>query len=296
MKRSSLVAYFFGRKLNSELKVPVGLIDASWGGTPAEVWTPKDSIELDPVLKESASHLEHNAGWPILPGLTFNAMIYPNTNYSIAGVIWYQGEANVKTAATYHQLFAKMISSWRAAWKKNLPFYFVQIAPFSHYEGDISSALLREEQVKTLSLPNTGMVVVHDIVGNINDIHPKNKKDVGVRLANYALAETYGIKSLVYKSPIYQRMEINRNKIIIYFENVAKGLMSKGGPPTDFFIAGEDKIFKPAVATYRANTIVVSSEDVKKPVAVRFGFTNSAVPNLFSQEGLPVSIFRTDGW
>lgn len=296
MKRFSLVGYFFGQQLQQVLNVPVGLINASWGGTPAEVWTPKDAIEKDLVLHEAATHLTPKDGWPISAGYTYNAMINPITNYTIAGVIWYQGESNVEASSTYQSLFTTMITSWRKEWHKDLPFYFVQIAPFSGYGNNISAALLREAQTKTLSVPNTGMVVIHDLVTDIKNIHPHNKKDVGLRLANYALAETYGKKQLTYKSPMYKSMTIEKDKIRINFNDADKGLVSKGTTLTDFYIAGEDKIFTPAVAVIKGNTVVVSNKNIKHPIAVRFGFTNDAMPNLFSKDGLPVNIFRTDDW
>ncbi|MEP7142656.1 MAG: sialate O-acetylesterase [Ferruginibacter sp.] len=296
LKRFSLAGYFFGLKLQQTLGMPVGLINASWGGTPAEVWTPKDSIENLVILKEAAGKLKAANGWPISSGVTYNAMIYPIINYDIAGVVWYQGEANVATSSTYTQLLGTMINSWRKAWKKDLPFYFVQIAPFAGYGKGISSALLREAQVKTLAISNTGMIVIHDLVDNIKDIHPQKKKEVGLRLANYALAEVYGKKDLPYKSPLYKSMAIKKDRVIISFDNADKGLMSKGDTITGFYIAGEDKIFIPASAKIEGNTIVVWSKNVKMPVAVRFGFTNDAMPNLFSKEGLPVGIFRTDDW
>ena len=223
-------------------------------------------------------------------------MIYPITNYSIAGVIWYQGEANVGNSINLQSLFTTMINSWRKAWQKDLPFYFVQIAPFAGYGNNISSALLREAQTKTLSTPNTGMVVIHDLVTDTNDIHPKNKKDVGLRLANSVLAEVYGKKEIVYKSPMYKNMQIEKGKIRIYFDNAEKGLISKDGAPSEFYIAGEDKKFVPATAKIEGNSVVVWNKNIHMPVAVRFGFTNSSIPNLFSKEGLPVNIFRTDDW
>jgi sialate O-acetylesterase len=295
MKNFSLAGYFFGLRLQQVLNLPVGLINASWGGTPAEVWTPKEAIDKNIVLSEAAAKLKSSDRWPILPGLTYNAMINPITDYAIAGVIWYQGEGNVGAFATYQSLFTTMIGSWRQAWHKELPFYFVQIAPFSGYSG-ISGALLREAQTKTLSLPNTGMVVIHDLVGDVKDIHPRNKKDVGVRLANYALAATYGKTVAPFKSPMYKSMVIEKDKVIINFANAENGLTSRGAALTDFYIAGEDKIFMPAVAVIKENTVIVSNKNVKNPMAVRFGFTNSAMPNLFSKEGLPVNIFRTDEW
>jgi sialate O-acetylesterase len=294
-KTFSLAGYFFGQKLQEVLSVPVGLIEANWGGTPAEVWTPRDSVLNNPVLKQAADGLKPATGWPIEPAATFNAMIYPITNFTIAGVIWYQGESNAGHASTYSQLFATMINSWRKAWQIDFPFYFVQIAPFKGY-GGISGALLQEAQTKTLSVPKTGMVVTHDLVTDLNDIHPKDKKDVGLRLANYALAEVYGKKDIAYKSPVYKSMNIEKNKIRVHFDNADKGLITKNGSPTDFYIAGEDKIFKPATAKIDGNSVVVWNKEIKNPVAVRFGFTNIAMPNLFNQEGLPANTFRTDDW
>ncbi|MEP7251476.1 MAG: sialate O-acetylesterase [Ginsengibacter sp.] len=292
----SLTGYFFGQKLQQTLSLPVGLIEAAWGGTPAEVWTPYETIATNPVLKKAADSLKKIPWGPIRPAAIYNAMVYPITNYTIAGVIWYQGEANVGAAATYGQLFSSMIKSWRTVWDKEFPFYFVQIAPYAGYGKSISAAMLQEAQTKTTTLPKTGVIVVNDLVDDINNIHPKDKKDVGLRLANYALAETYGQTGISYKSPSYQDMKIEKNKVRIYFNNVDSGLITKNGAPTDFYIAGEDKIFKPASAKIDGNMVVVSNKEIKDPVAVRFGFTNSSMPNLFSKDGLPVNTFRTDDW
>ena len=179
MKKFSLAGYFFGQKLQEVLSVPVGLIEASWGGTPAEVWTPKDAIDNNTILKEAADKLTPTPWGPIRVAATYNAMIYPITNFTIAGVIWYQGEANVGEASTYHTLFSTMIKSWRKAWQKDFPFYFVQIAPFAGYGNNISGALLQEAQNKTTALPKTGVVVINDLVSDVKDIHPKDKKEVG---------------------------------------------------------------------------------------------------------------------
>jgi len=293
MRRFSMVGYFFGQKINGELNVPVGLINSSWGGTPAEVWTPKEAITADPVLEAASKQLKEAAWWPVQTAYNYNAMIYPFINYNIAGALWYQGEANVGTAATYNQLMSTMIRSWRKAWGKEFPFYYVQIAPFSGY----TSAYLREQQTKTLLVPKTGMVVTSDLVDNIKDIHPQMKKEVGLRLANYALAETYGKHIAAYKSPTFKEMKLEKNKIRVSFYNAESGLMIKTGKePTDFYIAGEDKNFVPATAKIEGNTVVVWNKDIKNPTAVRFGFTNTSMPNLFSKEGLPVNLFRTDNW
>jgi len=295
MKKFSLVGYFFGQKLQQDLNVPVGLINSSWGGTPAEVWTPKEVVENDTALKKAAGALTPARGWPITAAATYNAMIYPLTNYNIAGVLWYQGESNTGTSQTYQSLFTSMIGSWRKAWQKEFPFYFVQIAPYTYGNNNIG-ALLREAQTKTLSYPKTGMVVTSDLVDNIKDIHPQMKKEVGVRLANLALADTYGKAITGYRGPIYKSMKVDKDKIGINFDNADGGLVTKGGMPTEFYIAGEDKNFVPAQARIEGNTVVVSSKDVKSPVAVRFGFSNTAMPNLYSKSGLPVNLFRTDEW
>lgn len=296
VKQFSLAGYFFGKKLQEILSEPIGLIEASWSGTPAESWSPKDSIENNPLLKNAASQLKPDPGWPVTTAATYNAMIYPITNFTIAGVIWYQGEANVKSPNTYQLLLSTMINSWRKAWQINFPFYFVQIAHYAGYGNNISAALLKEAQTKVLAVPKTGMVVIDDLAPDINTIHPKNKKDVGIRLANYALVETYGKNGIPYKSPLYEKMKIEKDKIKVYFKYADNGLISKDGPPAEFYIAGSDKKFMIASAKIVGNSVVVWNKNIQNPVAVRFGFTNSSMPNLFSKEGLPVSIFRTDDW
>jgi len=296
MKKFSAAAYFFGKSLRQNLDVPVGLIEAAWGGTPAEAWTPADAINSNSIVKEAAAKLSPVPWGPVTVASIYNAMIYPVTEYSIAGAIWYQGEANVSAASTYSDLLSTLVSAWRKSWKEDFPFYYVQIAPYAGYGDNSSSAFLREAQTKTLATPKTGMVVITDLVDNIDDIHPKMKKEVGTRLANYALAETYGKKDIVYKTPLYKGMRIEKDKIWLYFDNADKGLMSKGDTMTEFFIAGSDKNFVPAHAKIEKNAIVVSSKSVKAPIAVRFAFRNGAHPNLFSKEGLPVNPFRTDSW
>ncbi len=295
MKVFSAAGYFFGQKLQQELGVPVGLINTSWGGTPAEVWTPDSLVHQDTVLDNAAARLQPAGGWPINPGATYNAMIYPLTSFSIAGAIWYQGESNTTTASTYTKLFTTMIGAWRKAWQKEFPFYYVQIAPFTYGNQHIG-ALLREAQTNSAGYPNTGMVVTSDLVNDVKDIHPKMKKEVGIRLADYALAQTYGKTGRAYKSPVYKDMKREKDRIRILFDNAEKGLMTKSGTPTEFYIAGEDKNFIPAEAKIENNTVVVWSKAVKNPVAVRFGFSNTAMPNLFSKDGLPVNLFRTDQW
>lgn len=295
MKGFSAAAYFFGKKINEQTKLPVGLISACWGGTPAEVWTPEDEIRNDSILNAASKQLKESKWWPVKPAYNYNATIAPLTNFKIAGVIWYQGESNTGASATYQQLFTTMIKSWRNKWNDKFPFYFVQIAPYN-YETTNVCALLREAQTKSLSLEKTGMALTSDLVDNINDIHPKLKKEVGERLADLALTNNYGITGKNANSPLYQSMQIEKDKIRIRFSNAENGLIIKGTTATGFYIAGADKNFMPAQIKIDGSTIIVWAKEIKQPVAVRFGFNNTAMPNIFNKEGLPVNLFRTDDW
>ncbi|MBX3253613.1 MAG: sialate O-acetylesterase [Chitinophagaceae bacterium] len=297
LKSFSAVAYFFGKKLQEQLNVPIGLVNTSWGGTPAEVWTPKDAVESSPILKAEADKFAKNDWWPVEAGATYNAMIAPITNFNIAGAIWYQGESNTNSASTYDRLMRTLINSWRKAWNKEIPFYYVQIAPFTYGWKNIGM-LLREAQTKTLEHPKTGMVVITDLVENIKDIHPRQKKGVGNRLAAWALAETYGKTGFAYKSPLYKNMQVDKNKITVYFDNAEDGLTLKAGDKkaTEFYIAGEDKNFLPADVKIENDRVILSNKKIKKPVAARFAFSNTAIGNIFNKAGLPVNPFRTDDW
>ena len=296
LKGFSAIGYFFGKKLQHDLNVPIGVINASWGGTPAEVWTPANQINNDAELKQAAAKFNPSVWWPVSPALTYNAMIAPLTNFPIAGAIWYQGESNTNTSATYQKLFTTMIGSWRKEWQKEFPFYFVQIAPFRYGNKNIG-ALLREQQTKSLTFPRTGMVVITDLVDDIKNIHPTNKKDVAERLANWALAETYQRPIAAYKSPMFKSIEINKDKAILFFDNAPNGFMVKGSSKaTEFYIAGADKLFLQAEVKLEKDRIIVYNKQIKEPVAVRFAFSNTAISNVLSKEGLPVCPFRTDNW
>ena len=290
----SAVAYFFGRELHQNLNVPVGLINSSWGGTPAEVWMAEEVVEENEEFVEAAALINDMPWAPKEPGRTFNTMIAPLIPFKIAGVIWYQGETNTASPENYAKLFPALIENWRNEWQYEFPFYYVQIAPFK-YGRPQEGALLRDAQRRSLSTPKTGMVVVSDI-GNIDDIHPRNKMDVGKRLAKLALRQTYEKGGLNYSGPIYKDMNIEGRKIRITFEHADGGLVSKGKELTHFEIAGPDRKFVPATAKIEGNAVIVQAKGVKDPVAVRFAWSNTAEPNLFNREGLPASTFRTDSW
>jgi len=241
-------------------------------------------------------------GNPNSPAGLYNAMIAPVTPYTIRGAIWYQGESNAGRAYQYRDLFPTMIKSWWNSWgqddQTDFPFLFVQLANFMAVKeepGDSTWAELREAQLMTLELPNTGMAVITDI-GNAKDIHPKNKQDVGKRLARWALNNTYG-KKVVYSGPLFKSMEKKDNKIVLTFDHVGGGLVAQGGEPLKgFTLAGADHKFVWANAKIEGDKVVVSSDKIADPVAVRYAWADNPVCNLYNKAGLPASPFRTDTW
>jgi len=290
----SAVAYFFALELKERLNIPVGIIHASWGGSAAEAWTPKNIMETDPEFASWKEIFPENYPWPYLPASTFNAMIYPLVPYRIAGALWYQGESNTGNALVYRRLFPAMINGWRQAWNYNFPFYYVQIAPFQ-YGRPLQGSLVQEAQLKTLSLsPGTGMAVTTDI-GNVQDIHPRNKREVGKRLALWALANNYG-QTLECSGPLYKSMKVEGQKVIVSFDHAESGLYIKGEKPDLYRIAGEDRRFVEAKVEIDGNQLILSSEQVPEPVAARYAFTNTAEGNLYNHDSLPASPFRTDDW
>lgn len=297
MKNFSSVGYFFGRRLHKDLGVPVGLISTNWGGTNVELWIPKEDLNQEELLVKSLELIPDSPWRPKKASSLYNSMIYPLANFDIAGAIWYQGESNRENAEFYEQAFAMMIASWREEWKKEFPFYFVEIAPFDYGSKDnISAALVREAQLKTMqNVSNTGMIVTNDI-GNLKDIHPRNKQEVGRRLALWALAKTYGVKDMAYSGPIYKSLEIKKSKAIVSFDFTGDKLEVQGKEIKEFYIAGADKKFYPAKAKIEGKQVVLNSKDVKNPVAVRFAFTEDCLPNLYNSHGLPAAAFRTDNW
>lgn len=226
----------------------------------------------------------------------YNAMVHPLVPFAIRGALWYQGESNCGDGMMYHEKMKALINGWRVVWGQgDFPFYFVQLAPFRYGGDPLQLPRIWEAQTATLSVPNTGMAVTTDI-GNVSDIHPRNKQDVGKRLALWAMARTYGRKEIVYSGPIYKSMRAKGNKIRLSFDYVDGGLVAKGKALTHLTIAAKDKEFVEAEAVIDGDTILVSSDKVSAPVAVRYAWSKAAVPNLFNRAGLPASPFRTDDW
>jgi hypothetical protein len=244
-----------------------------------------------PRWPQANNALGHNT-----PTALYNGMISPIAPYGIRGAIWYQGEANRRNPVRYAEVFPAMIADWRKTWGQgDFPFYFVQIAPFN-YGGDKGQApMVRESQRLTLATPGTGMVVTADI-GDPADIHPTNKQEVGRRLALWAKAKTYGQRDLVHSGPLYKSMRLKGSSVRLMFDHVGSGLELREDASRHFIIAGADKRFHFADAVVEGDTIIVSSDAVKRPKAVRYGWTAAGAPNLFNREGLPASPFRTDEW
>jgi sialate O-acetylesterase len=305
----SAVAYYFGRDLQKALGVPVGLIETCWGGSPAEVWMSQQVLAANPDYKrdildayqqaaakaDSATPKGQRPGWR--PTELYNGMIAPLIPYGIKGAIWYQGESNAGKAYQYRTLFADMIRNWRRDWNEgDFTFLAVQLAPFKPIKDQPAEsdwAELREAQnLATKVLPKVGVAVITD-VGDEKDIHPKKKAPVGARLAIAARGIAYGEK-IEYSGPTYRSMKAKGDKAIISFDHVDGGLVAHDGDLKGFAICGVDKKFVWAKAQIEGNKVVVSSPDVAKPVAVRFGWADYPVVNLWNNQGLPASPFRTD--
>lgn len=334
----SAVAYYFGRALERDRKVPVGLIHTSWGGSPAEVWMSRDILANDPewnrdILgpypaarrnyenalaqwqKEKAEteaagkKFEKGRPWePWRPTELYNGMIAPLIPFAIRGAIWYQGESNAGRAFQYRRLFADMIRNWRRDWGQgDFTFLAVQLAPWDRNKkrplSEITAAPtesdwaeLREAQcIVAENLPKVGIAVITD-VGNKDDIHPTKKVPVGERLALAARVIAHG-ERINGLSPAYRSVRFDAGKAIVTFKWVGRGLEARGGELTGFAVAGPDKKFVWAKAeVVRPDKVAVSSPDVPNPVAVRYGWADFPVVNLWSQDGLPASPFRTDNF
>jgi sialate O-acetylesterase len=302
----SAAGYFFAKELARELKIPIGIISSSWGGTRVEQWTPPTAYEQSSLFKDSVLGKRNFKIDGIIPGKMFEGMIEPIIPYTIKGILWYQGESNlmIHDTTTFAAKTKLLLDTWRGRWNDNkMPFYFVQIASY-HYSkrkdklqhGTDLLPYYWEAQAKCLDIPKTGMVVTTDLVDDLNNIHPSYKWEVGRRLSLWALAKDYG-KQIVFSGPLYSKMKIKKNNIELEFTHEGSGLISADGQALNWFtIAGADKKFVVAKAVIRGNKVLVSSEDVLNPVAVRFAWDEAAMPNLCNKEKLPASPFRTDSW
>ena len=337
--RFSAVAYYFGRELERELKVPVGLLNISYGGSPVESWMSEATLRGNPAFasvfereKQAAARYpaqlklyeQRLAAWQaerdaaraaekeftkrpprkptgdsvdrFTPAALYNAMLHPFIPYAVRGVIWFQGEANYLRSEEYRALFPALITQWRGEFGQgDLPFYYVQLANQARLSDatGVQFAFQREAQAAALKLPNTGVAVSVDI-GESDNPHFKNKQEVGRRLSLIALANLYGRKT-EWSGPVADKIERKGTSMWVAFSH-AEGLKLVGASPSGFELAGPDKAFHPAAARLDGNAVIVTSEQVKEPVALRYAWLNNPAVTLYNGAGLPASPFRSDDW
>ena len=294
----SATAYYFATSLSRALRIPVGIICSAYGGSTVEGWISRELLENYPDISLNPDSIERLH--PMLrPMLMYNAMLKPLQNYTIKGFIWYQGESNVGRHETYAERLADMVQLWRKEWGLGeLPFYYVEIAPFNSTETT-GCALLREAQFKAQALiPNSGMISTNDLVEpyEIKNIHPKNKTDVGKRLAYMALSKTYHVPGIEAYGPVYKSMEVKDGAVVLSFDHAEEGFNRLSGME-GFEVAGSDKVFYPAKAeVFNNRQIKVTCDKVAQPVAVRYCFRDFQPGNVANLRELPLYPFRTDDW
>ncbi len=294
MKDFSAIGYFFGRELNQNLKVPVGIISSNWGGTPVEAWIPTEKIQASQELSDAANKVPYFPWAPNKPGYTFNSMIAPIIPFAIKGVLWYQGEANVDNAYAYTDMLEELVKSWREEFKTNFAFHYAQIAPYKDYLKT-SGVEVRDAQRRALNrISNANMVILSDI-GDTTDIHPRNKVDAGMRFASSVLNQTYGLKEYPLSGPLFKDYRVDGNKVEVSFD-YSDGLYCSEKELEMFEVAGADLKWYHAKAVIKNEKVIVSSNKVKEPVYVRLGWTNTATLKLFNNDNLPASSFTTEEW
>ena len=323
VKEFSAISYYFARELHQKLNVPIGIITANWGGTGAECWTPEENNKNNTELKnlyvrwenwdsnrkkDSISFAEAKAKGIKMeepqslymtsrphrrPSVLYNGMVAPLIPYSIKGVVWYQGTSNRDWANEYFEQMKALITGWRTHWNRDdLPFYFLQLTAFKYSDSNLA-AIIRENQLKTLQIPNTAMCPTMDI-GDLNDLHYPYKFPYGLRLANIALAKSYK-KDIGFCGPLYKKYSIKNDTIVISFK-FDEAIYFKGASLNAIFIAGTDRKFVKAQAYIKNDKLFVFSPLIKAPVSVRYAWNNTDKANLFNEDNLPASPFRTDNW
>jgi sialate O-acetylesterase len=304
-RKFSAVAYFFARNLHNNLKVPIGILSAVYGGTPVSSWMRAqdlskfgDFYKKAQKLVDTAVHIDQ-----AYPTVIYNAIIAPLSQYKIKGVVWYQGEGNVTSYKTYKNLFTSMVEGWRAEFQRpNLPFIYVQITPYDYLKstswykgGDDNAAFLMEAQYQALDVLKNAWIVPASDVGEPGHIHPRRKQQIGDRLAASALSQVYGQK-IETAIPTLESILVQADLAKVKLKNTGTGLVVKGTELDGFELAGADKKFYPARAVVNGSTIKVTAPEVSQPIAVRYCFKNISEVNLYNSYGIPARPFRSDNW
>lgn len=300
LRSFSAAGYFFAKNLNHDLEVPVGIVCAAVSGSRIEPWIPETAFTNSAYFNRVSKDSSQLSG---ADGKFYHKMIEPLAPLSIRGILWYQGEANMTETASYIKKMQLLINTWRSLWQQpSMPVYYVQIVPY-YYSRMKSDKVITpqtlprfwEAQALVQQIPNTGMIVTNDLNDDVKNLHPPFKWEVGRRLELLALAKTYGKKNVVYSGPVYRKMHVSGNQILLNFNYTGSGLVNHDGKPLNYFtIAGKDGRFVEANAVIQGNSVIVSAPSVTKPVAVRFAWQEDAQPNLFNKNGLPARPFRTD--
>lgn len=292
VKTFSAVAYQYARMLHETLKVPVGIIASSWGGTPIEAWM------SGPALNEVMANSPQGTFFQKRRNGLYHAMIHPLKDFAIRGFLWYQGESNKVNAPVYDDLMTAMVKDWRRQWNDpKLPFYFVQVAPLdnNNKNAGLLPALWEAQARAEKAIAYSGMAVIND-AGEQHNIHPADKTTVARRLCLLALNKTYGYKGVSYSGPVYRQLKVRQDTACLYFDHAGGGLVAPKGKLTLFEVAGADSVFHAAEAVITPEGVSVHSRAVPVPVAVRYAFKDWFVAELYNREGLPASSFRTDNW
>lgn len=301
LEQFSAVGYYFAKNLYNKLHIPIGMIQAAWGGSRIEPWTSPEAYAAEPAFKgDNATNIDSSA-----TGKMYKSMVQPIAPYALHGFLWYQGESNCminEKPGRYADKMQALIDNWRKEFDNpKAPFYSVLIAPYYYTKRkdhvphtDQTLPEFWEQQIASLSIPYTDIITVTDLVDDLRNIHPSYKWEVGRRMALVALAKDYGCKNTIYSGPRYKSMEVKGDKLILQFNN-AQGLKSSNGKPLNFFsIAGTDGNYVDANAKIKGNTVILSANGVANPTIARFAWTETANPNLVNAAGLPALPFRTD--
>lgn len=292
MRRTSATAYFFARYLEQHLNVPIGIIVAAWGGTPAEVWTPADAIAADKTLS-AVSH-QPTAWWPDRPGVLFNQMIHPVAPYGVAGCIWYQGESNRDHPDAYCRLMTRLVESWRDCFAQPLPFYYVQIAPYTYNDPKNGPAIVREQQELMLSrVERTGMICISDLVDNVRDIHPRNKRAIGERLAAMVTDREYGRYTAAYESPALSAAQFDGKHIVVSLSGRFEQLSSTSPEVVGLRVTGSDSTVVDKGIKLKGRQIYIPVKGIPGPWKVSYCFDDATIGSLRTEAGLPILPFRT---